>query len=47
MAKNETIIIRQIPPDLKRAFKAKAAAEGKSMQAAIIELMARWVEGEK
>ena len=42
-----TIMLRNVPEPLRRAVKAKAAAEGKSMQGAIIELMRRWVEGEK
>jgi plasmid stability protein len=42
--KNETLIIRQIPPDLKRAFKIKCAENGISLQAQAIELMRRWVE---
>ena len=43
--KNKDLIIRQIPPDLKRAFKVKCAEKGISLQAAAIELMRRWVEG--
>ena len=41
--KTVTIMLRGVPEPLRRAVKAKAAAEGKSMQAAIIDLMARWV----
>ena len=40
----ETLIVRQIPPDLKRKFKVKCAEKGISLQAAAIELMRRWVE---
>ncbi len=39
-----TIMLRGVPEPLRRAVKSKAAAEGKSMQAAVIELMRRWVE---
>jgi hypothetical protein len=39
-----TIMLRNVPEPLRRAVKAKAAADGKSMQAAAIELMRRWVE---
>jgi len=39
-----TIMLRGVPEPLRRAVKAKAAADGKSMQGAIIELMRRWVE---
>lgn len=42
-----TVMLRGVPEPLRRAVKAKAAAGGESMQAAIIELMRRWVEGEK
>lgn len=42
-----TVMLRGVPEPLRRAVKAKAAAEGKSMQAAVIDLMRRWVEGEK
>ena len=42
--KTVTIMLRNVPEPLRRAVKAKTAAEGKSMQAAIIELMRRWVE---
>ena len=38
------IMLRGVPEPLRRAVKAKAAADGKSMQGAIIELMRRWVE---
>jgi len=45
--KTVTIMLRNVPEPLRRAVKAKAAVEGISLQAAAIELMRRWVEGEK
>jgi predicted DNA binding CopG/RHH family protein len=37
-------MLRGVPEPLRRAVKAKAAAEGISLQVAAIELMRRWVE---
>ena len=39
-----TVMVRKVPAELQRRFKSKCAAEGISLQAAIIELMRRWVE---
>jgi hypothetical protein len=40
------LIVRNVPELLRRELKAKAAQEGRSMQAVILELIARYV-GEK
>jgi uncharacterized protein YlxP (DUF503 family) len=42
--KTKPMLIRQVPPDLKRKFKVKCAENGISLQAAVIELMRQWVE---
>lgn len=43
----KSLIIRKIPDDLHRALKIKAAQEGKSIQAKIIELIRKETNSEK
>jgi plasmid stability protein len=43
----QPMLIRQVPPDLKRKFKVKCAENGISQQAAVIELMRQWVEEDR
>lgn len=38
-----SIIIRNVPESMRRALKSKAAAEGKSMNKAIVELISLYV----
>jgi len=38
-----SIIIRNVPESVRRAFKSKAAAEGKAMNTVILELITRYV----
>jgi plasmid stability protein len=45
--KTKPMLIRQVPPDLKRKFKVKCAENGISLQAAVIELMRQWVEEDR
>lgn len=50
MTKNKTlktIILRNVPEPLRRRLKAMAAKEGKSMQGLVLELITRYVKGEK
>ena len=42
-----TIIIKDVPEDLKREFKAICALRGKSLKDSIIELMRKEVEKER
>lgn len=42
-----SMIIRKVPDELRRAFKARCAAEGISQQDKIIELMAAYVAPKK
>jgi len=41
----KTIILRNIPEQLRRRLKAMAAKEGKSMQGLVLELITRYVKG--
>ena len=45
--KKSAIIIRDMPDQLRRGLKAKAALEGKSMNCVIIELITQYVEKEE
>jgi plasmid stability protein len=38
-----SIIIRNVPESIRRALKSKAAAEGNTMNAVILELITRYV----
>lgn len=38
-----SIIIRNVPESVRRELKAKAAKEGKSMQAVLLELIEKYV----
>lgn len=42
--KKSAIIIRNVPESVRRALKAKAALEGKSMQGVVLELITKYVE---
>lgn len=42
--KKSAIIIRNVPESVRRELKAKAAREGKSMQAVVIELIKKYVK---
>jgi hypothetical protein len=44
MTTKSTVIIRDIPPDLKREFKIACAVAGISQRDAMITLMKEWVE---
>jgi hypothetical protein len=44
MTTKSTVIIRDIPPDLKREFKIACAIAGISQRDAMITLMKEWVE---
>jgi porphobilinogen deaminase len=44
MTTKSTVIIKDIPPDLKHAFKIACAIEGISQRDAMITLMKEWVE---
>ena len=39
----KTLIIRQIPADIRRELKIRAAMEGKSQQALVIEIITRYL----
>jgi hypothetical protein len=43
MVKRPDKVTLSIPPDLKRKAKAKAAIEGKSLSAAVTELLREWI----
>jgi len=43
---NVTIIIRNVPDDLRRLYKTKCASEGISMADKMVELMRDWLRGE-
>jgi plasmid stability protein len=42
-----TLIVRHIPDDIRRAFKAKCAMDGKSQQQRVIELIEEDLKGGK
>lgn len=44
-ASKGTLIIRHIPDDIRRAFKAKCAMDGKSQQQRVIELIEEDLKG--
>jgi len=44
--KDDTLIMRQVPPELKRAFKVKCAQLGVSLQAQMLELIKVWINDE-
>ena len=46
-ASKGTLIIRNIPDDIRRAFKAKCAMDGKSQQQRVIELIEEDLKGGK
>lgn len=41
----KAIIIRNVPESVRRELKAKAAKEGKAMQAVLLELIGKYVKG--
>lgn len=43
-ADNKTIIIRNVPDATRKALKSKAALEGKTMQAVILELITNYIK---
>lgn len=42
--KTKTQTIREVPVDLWRAVKAKAASRGETLRGAILRLLAEWVK---
>jgi plasmid stability protein len=47
MDNNKSIIIRNVPESIRRAFKAKCAMDGKSQQQRILELIEEDLKGGK
>jgi len=43
----KAIIIRNVPESVRRELKARAAKEGKSMQAVLLELIEKYVKAGK